>query len=123
VPKAPLKCLYKTRVGRKRRTRSYSMETRTLHTDELYYCYYNSINDLIILILRYNNLLLPILIPQSGVGTTCFYHVVIKIRHLFLRPAACLTSTLLETGVDANDCKYSREQQLNVPSEAQRSSR
>jgi hypothetical protein len=24
---------------------------------------------------------------QSGVGTTCFYHVVIKIRHLFLRPA------------------------------------
>jgi hypothetical protein len=35
------------------------------------------------------------------VRTTCFHHVVIKIRHLFLRPAACLTSTLLETGVDA----------------------
>jgi hypothetical protein len=40
------------------------------------------------------------------------------IRHLFLQPAACLTSTLLETGVDANDCKYSRDQQRNVPSEA-----
>jgi hypothetical protein len=43
-------------------------------------------------------LLPPTLIPLSGVGTTCFYHVVIKIRQLFLRPAACLTSTLLETG-------------------------
>jgi hypothetical protein len=40
-----------------------------------------------------------------------------KIRQLFLRPAACLTSTLLETGVGANDCKCSREQQLTVPSE------
>jgi hypothetical protein len=48
-------------------------------------------------------LLLPTLIPLSGVGTTCFHHVVIKIRHLFLRLATCLTSTLLETGVDAND--------------------
>jgi hypothetical protein len=47
-----------------------------------------------------------------------FHHVVIKIRHLFLRPAACLTSTLLETKVGANDCKCSRDQQLNVPSEA-----
>jgi hypothetical protein len=41
-----------------------------------------------------------------------------KIRQLFLRPAACLTSTLLETGVDANDFKFSRDQQLNVPSKA-----
>jgi hypothetical protein len=48
---------------------------------------------------------------------------VIKIRHLFLRLAACLTSNLLETGMDAIDCKYSRDQQLNVPSEARRSSR
>jgi hypothetical protein len=40
-----------------------------------------------------------------------FHHVVIKIRQLFLRPAACLTSTLLETGVCANDCKL-RDQQL-----------
>jgi hypothetical protein len=32
-------------------------------------------------------LLLPTLIPMSGVGTTCFHLVVIKIRHLFLRPA------------------------------------
>jgi hypothetical protein len=47
------------------------------------------------------SLLLPTLILLSGVGTTCFRHVVINIRHLFLRPAACLTSILLETGVDA----------------------
>jgi hypothetical protein len=67
--------------------------------------------------------LLPSSIPLSGVGTTCFHHVVIKIRQLFLRPTACLTSTLLETGVDTNDCKYSRDQQLNVPSDARRSSR
>jgi hypothetical protein len=33
------------------------------------------------------------------------------------------TSILLETGVDANDCKYSRDQQLNVPFEAQKTSR
>jgi hypothetical protein len=31
------------------------------------------------------------------------HHVVIKIRQLFLRPATCLTSTPLETGVGAND--------------------
>jgi hypothetical protein len=66
-------------------------------------------------------LLLPTLIPQSGVGTTCFHHIAIKIRHLFLRPTACLTSTLLETGVDANNCKCSRDQQFNVPSEARSS--
>jgi hypothetical protein len=47
-----------------------------------------------------------------------FHDVVIKIRQLFLQPAACLTSTLLETGVGANDCKRSRDQRLNVPSEA-----
>jgi hypothetical protein len=41
----------------------------------------------------------------------------------FLRPAACLTSTLLETGVDANDCKYNRDQELNVLSEVRKSSR
>jgi hypothetical protein len=51
-----------------------------------------------------------------------FYHVVIKIRQLFLRLAACLTSTLLETGVGANDCKCNRDQRLNVPSEARMSS-
>jgi hypothetical protein len=67
--------------------------------------------------------LFPILIPLSGVGTTCFHHIVTKIRYLFLRPAACLSSTLLETGMDANDCKCSRDQQLNVLSEARRSSR
>jgi hypothetical protein len=49
-----------------------------------------------------------------------FHHVVIKIRQLFLRPAACLTSTLLETGVSANDCKCSRNQRLNVLFEVRR---
>jgi hypothetical protein len=49
-----------------------------------------------------------------------FNHVVIKIRQLFIRPAAYLTSTPLETGVDANDCKC-RGQRLNVSSEARRS--
>jgi hypothetical protein len=34
----------------------------------------------------------------------------------------CLLSTLLETGVGANNCKCSRDQRLNVPFEAQRSS-
>jgi hypothetical protein len=63
--------------------------------------------------------LLPRLIPLSGVGITCFHHVVIKIRHLFLRPAAY--PAILE--MDANDCKCSRDQQLNVPSEARRSPR
>jgi hypothetical protein len=58
-------------------------------------------------------LLLPTLISLSGVGTTYFHHVVIKIRQLFLRPAACLTSTLFETGVGANDCNCSRDQQLS----------
>jgi hypothetical protein len=64
----------------------------------------------------------PTLIPLSGVGTTCFY-VVIKIRQLFLRPAACLALTLLETGVGANDCKCNRDQRLNVPPETRRTSR
>jgi hypothetical protein len=36
---------------------------------------------------------------------------------LFLRPAACLTSTFLETWAGANDCKRSRNQRLNVPYE------
>jgi hypothetical protein len=40
----------------------------------------------------------------TRLGTTFFHNVVIKIRQLFLRLAACLTSTLLETGVGANDC-------------------
>jgi hypothetical protein len=59
----------------------------------------------------------------SGVSTTCIHHIVIKIQQLVLRPAACLTSSLLEIGVGANDCKCSRDQQLNVPSEARRSSK
>jgi hypothetical protein len=37
--------------------------------------------------------------PVNGVGKTCFHHVVIKIWQSFLRPVACLTSTLLETEV------------------------
>jgi hypothetical protein len=50
-----------------------------------------------------------------------FYHVVIKIRQLFLRPAACLTSTLLKTGVGAIYCKCNWDQRLNVPSGTRRS--
>jgi hypothetical protein len=69
-----------------------------------------------------SDLYFPTLCGGSGVDTTCFHHVVIKIRQLFLRPAACLTSTLHETGVNAKDCKCSREEH-NVPSEARRSSR
>jgi hypothetical protein len=52
------------------------------------------------------------LILLSEVGTKCYHHIVIKIRHIDLRPAACLTSTLLETGVDANDCNCSRANSL-----------
>jgi hypothetical protein len=63
------------------------------------------------------SLLLPTLIPLSGVGVKCFHHVVIKIRQLFLRQAACLTTPFLETGAGANDCKCSRDQRLNVSSE------
>jgi hypothetical protein len=44
-------------------------------------------------------LLFLTLIPLSGAGTACFHNVVIRIRHFFLRPDVCLTSTLLETGV------------------------
>jgi hypothetical protein len=68
--------------------------------------------------------LFPTHIPLNGFGTTCRHHVVIKIRQLFLRQAYlfCLTSTLLETRMGANDCK-SRHQQFNVLFEAWRSSR
>jgi hypothetical protein len=51
------------------------------------------------------------------------HRVVIKIRQLFLRPATSMTSTLLKSGVGANDCKCSWDQQLNVLSEARRSSK
>jgi hypothetical protein len=56
--------------------------------------------------------------PTKQGQYTMFHRVVIKILQLFLQPASCLTLTLLETGVGANDCKCSRDQQLNVPSEA-----
>jgi hypothetical protein len=36
-------------------------------------------------------------------------------RECGLGPAVCLTSILLETEVDANECKCSRDQQLNMP--------
>jgi hypothetical protein len=60
--------------------------------------------------------LLPLSLSVGSVQHV-FHHVVINIRQLFLRPAACLTSPLLETGVGANDCKCNRDV-LNVPSEA-----
>jgi hypothetical protein len=68
-------------------------------------------------------LVLPTPIPLSRVGSTCFHHVVLKIRQLFLRPAACLTSTLPETIAGDDDCKCSQDQRLNVPSESWRSSK
>jgi hypothetical protein len=37
-----------------------------------------------------------------------FYNIAMKIR---------LTSNLFETGMDANDCKFGRDQRLNAPSE------
>jgi hypothetical protein len=60
------------------------------------------------------------ILPLSQVGSVqhVLHHVLVKIQQLFLRPTACLTSTLLGTGVGANDYKCSRDQQLNVPSEA-----
>jgi hypothetical protein len=61
----------------------------------------------------------PTIIPLSGVGTTCFD----KDSAIILRSVACLTSSLLETGMGANDCTCNRDQRLNVPSEARRSSR
>jgi hypothetical protein len=66
-------------------------------------------------------LIFPTFIPLSGASTTYFHHVVIKIRQLL--HAACLTSTFLDTGMNANDCKCSRDQKLNVLSEARRNSR
>jgi hypothetical protein len=61
--------------------------------------------------------------PTYQLAQHVFNHVVLKIRQLILRPAAYLTSTRLETGVDANDCKCSRDQRLKVTSDARRSSR
>jgi hypothetical protein len=40
---------------------------------------------IVLLTVRQYVFLFPTLIPLSGVGTTCFHHAVIKIRHLFLR--------------------------------------
>jgi hypothetical protein len=58
--------------------------------------------------------LFPTLIPISGVVQHVFHHVVIKIRQLFLRLAACLTSiflgsTLLKTSVGDHNCKCSND--------------
>jgi hypothetical protein len=47
-------------------------------------------------------------------------HVFHKDSAIIFTTAACLTSTLLKTGVGANDSKCSRDQRLNVPSEARR---
>jgi hypothetical protein len=57
--------------------------------------------------------LLPTLIPLSGIGRTCFHYVVIKIRHLFLRPPAwrqpslkreCVLSTANAAGTNGLKC-------------------
>jgi hypothetical protein len=56
-------------------------------------------------------LLLSTLIPLSGVGTTCFHHVVIKIRHLFYdQPPACRQPSFKLEGM-LTTAKYSRDQQ------------
>jgi hypothetical protein len=52
------------------------------------------------------NLLFLTLIPLWEVGSTYFLSCCDKIRQLFLRPAACLTSALLETGVGANHGRW-----------------
>jgi hypothetical protein len=43
-----------------------------------------------------------------------------RFGNLFLRSVPCLTSTFLGNGVGANDCKRSRDQRLNVLSEARK---
>jgi hypothetical protein len=43
--------------------------------------------------------------------------VCVECKYFIYRLAACLYSILLETGVGANDCKCSWNQQLNMPSE------
>jgi hypothetical protein len=48
--------------------------------------------------------LFPTLIPLSGIGTTYF--------------SSCCDKDSANIFTDANDCKLSRDQQLNVPSEA-----
>jgi hypothetical protein len=51
------------------------------------------------------------------------FHRVVIDSAILLRHAAFLTLPLLENVVGANDCKCSLDQQLNVPSEAWKSSR
>jgi hypothetical protein len=55
-------------------------------------------------------LLFPIPIPLRGLGTTCFSPYCDKdLAIICLRLAACLTLTLVETGLAANDFKRSRD--------------
>jgi hypothetical protein len=61
--------------------------------------------------------------PTEWCRYNMFFIMLIKIRQLYLRPVTCLTWALLETEVGANDCKCRRDQRLNVPSKARRSSR
>jgi hypothetical protein len=63
----------------------------------------------------------PTLIPLSGVGTTCFSSCCDKDSAIIFTTGRL--PDVNQTGVGANDCKCSRDQRLNVPSEARRSSR
>jgi hypothetical protein len=60
----------------------------------------------------------PTLISLSGVGT-CFHHVVVKIRQLFLRLATCLMSTLLETGVQTTGNASTYQNDLAMRNDAE----
>jgi hypothetical protein len=65
----------------------------------------------------------PTIAPLNVVGTTCFASCCDKDSAIILTTGRLPDVNLLETGVGANDCKCSRDQQLNVASEARRSSR
>jgi hypothetical protein len=64
---------------------------------------------------RKSSIYLPSLLPLSESVQHVFYHVVIKIRQLYLRPAASLTPNLRKTGVGANDCNCNRDKNEKVP--------
>jgi hypothetical protein len=78
----------------------------TLLVNEWYVC--GQLNEKSTLMPNFN-LVLTLFPHLVGSVQHVFHHVVIKIRQLFLRRAACMTSTLHETGVGANDCKCSRD--------------
>jgi hypothetical protein len=57
----------------------------------------------------------PTLIPQSGVGTTCFLSCCDKDSSIIFTTGCLPDINLLETGVGANDCKCSLDHQPCFP--------